>query len=201
MLELYLFRHGQTNSNIEMRFLGATDMPLNEVGISQAENARFKDTVFDAVYASPLKRTMQTAKILNENLGLEIQKLDSLKERNFGIFDNLTIDEMKKLNSTEYDAWQADYEHFRITDGESADDVLKRVKSGIDEILNLHKCALAGETDERVLVVSHLNAIRFMLSAIFGFSFEQSRIFNIKNASFVKIEITKDRRIIVIGEN
>lgn len=201
MLELYLFRHGQTNSNIEMRFLGATDMPLNEVGIAQAEKAVFKDKIFDALYASPLKRTVQTAEILNKNLGLEIQKLDSLQERNFGIFDNLTVEEMKKLNLTEYNAWQADYEHFRITDGESADDVLERVKNGIDKIFDLHKCAIEGERDERVLVVSHLNAIRFMLSAIFKFSFEQSRIFNIKNASYVKIEITKDRRIIIIGEN
>lgn len=199
MLELYLFRHGQTDSNIAMRFLGATDIPLNEVGISQAKAAVFNDIKFDAIYASPLTRTMQTAEILNENQGLEIIKLDDIKERNFGCFDNLTVEEMKELNIEEYDAWQADYENYRISDGESAADVLERISRAMEKIIDNHKSAVEGAKDERVLIVSHLNAIRFMLSAVFGFSFQQSRIFDIKNTAYVKLQITENRRVIIFS--
>lgn len=201
MIELYLFRHGQTDSNINMRFLGSTDIPLNAIGISQVEAAVFNNIKFDAFYASPLVRTLQTAEILNRNQGLEIIKLDEIKERSFGRFDNLTVEEMQELDSAEYAAWQADAENYRITDGESSTDVLGRIKTGMNKILKLHESAANGDCDEKILVVSHLNAIRFMLSALFGFSFLQSRKFDIRNASYVKVEIENDHRVIVFGDN
>ena len=65
---IYLVRHGQTELNQKHRLLGRADVPMNETGISQAQAAaalfQASGVVFDAVYSSPLKRAVQTAKIL-----------------------------------------------------------------------------------------------------------------------------------------
>ncbi|MDO4616448.1 MAG: histidine phosphatase family protein [Lachnospiraceae bacterium] len=65
-MRIWLTRHGQTNLNKQRLMQGLTDEPLNETGIAQAKAARKKieGMVFDAVYASPLDRAIQTASII-----------------------------------------------------------------------------------------------------------------------------------------
>ena len=60
---IYIVRHGQTNWNIEGRYGGRIDTPLNEEGIAQAKKLKekFKNIKLDVVITSPLIRTIQTA--------------------------------------------------------------------------------------------------------------------------------------------
>lgn len=88
-MKLYLVRHGETDWNAKGILMGQTDIPLNTTGIQQAEALRDKITQrgleFDAVYASPLQRTAQTAKIILPSESTIIFS-DLLKERNAGEF-------------------------------------------------------------------------------------------------------------------
>ena len=65
---IYVVRHGQTDWNLEGRFQGRIDIPLNEKGKSQAKKTKEKleGIKFDKVFSSPLKRALETAKIITE---------------------------------------------------------------------------------------------------------------------------------------
>ncbi len=88
-MQIYLVRHGETDWNRENRLQGQTDIPLNNTGISQAYQLRQKinarNLKFDAVYVSPLQRTLKTAQIIVP--GFPITLDNNLRERNAGQFE------------------------------------------------------------------------------------------------------------------
>ena len=65
-MHIYLTRHGQTDLNKEHLMQGLTDAPLNDTGREQAKEAgkQVKGVTFDAVFASPLDRAIETASII-----------------------------------------------------------------------------------------------------------------------------------------
>ncbi len=80
---IYIVRHGQTDYNVEGRYGGRIDVPLNDTGIKQAQelHEKLKDIKFDLVYSSPLQRAIKTAEIICDN---EIIKDDRIIERDNG---------------------------------------------------------------------------------------------------------------------
>jgi len=93
----YFLRHGQTQWNIEGRFQGHTDIPLNELGLTQAHEAAtiLAGCPIDLVVASPLIRARRTAEIVAAQLGRTLLFDDELKERHFGRFEGLVVNEVK----------------------------------------------------------------------------------------------------------
>ena len=82
-MKLYVLRHGETDYNKEGIFQGQNNIDLNEEGIKQAQiTAKSLENIFfDKVYVSPLKRAIETAKIVTNN---ELEIDDRIKERSFG---------------------------------------------------------------------------------------------------------------------
>lgn len=95
-MRIYLTRHGQTDLNQEKLMQGRTDAPLNAVGIRQAEEARRKiaNLHFDAVYASPLKRAIQTAAIIGGVSPGDIKIDDRIIETDFGKYERRRYDRL-----------------------------------------------------------------------------------------------------------
>lgn len=184
MLELILIRHGETDSNIRQTYLGWTDAELNERGVAQVQllRDRLKDTKIDGIYSSPLKRTMQTAKIINEKYNLHIAYSEGLKERNFGIWDDLTHKELTQRYPVEYSEWVSDWVKYRIKDGESAIEAYDRSAVFAAELIKT--CA-----DGVFMLVTHLGAIRFILAFLLDLGIESSWHFRVDNASMTKVEI------------
>jgi broad specificity phosphatase PhoE len=98
----YLLRHGQTDWNLEGRYQGHSDVPLNVTGLAQAESAATRlaslsiDRVhIDRIVTSPLIRALKTAAIVAETVGKPMHIERGLIERNFGSFDGLSVKEMK----------------------------------------------------------------------------------------------------------
>ena len=90
-MKLYIVRHGQTGYNIDNKVCGISDVELTSLGKQQAIKAReqLEDQKIDYIFASPLQRAYETAKIINENHQLEI-KIDSrIQEFIFGIFEGI----------------------------------------------------------------------------------------------------------------
>lgn len=83
----YIFRHGQTDYNVEKRVQSFLDIPLNAQGIAQAKELakNLSDVQFDCIYSSPLSRSLQTAKIVVNNRPIQIITNPGLQERNLGI--------------------------------------------------------------------------------------------------------------------
>ncbi|OPZ84805.1 MAG: Phosphoserine phosphatase 1 [Firmicutes bacterium ADurb.Bin419] len=184
MLELILVRHGETDGNIRQTYLGWTDSELNENGISQVHllRDRLKDTKIDGIFSSPLKRAMETAKIINENFKLDIKYSDGLKERNFGIWDDLTHKDLTNRYPSEYNEWVEDWIKYRIRDGESAEDAYDRTAAFIKEVI---KSGIEGS----LMIVTHLGTIRFILAYLLGVGIENSWRFRVGNASITRVEI------------
>ena len=85
----YYIRHGQTDWNVEGRFQGSMDIPLNETGIAQAHAAKplLSGLPIAHIYSSTLQRARDTADIVNEELNLPITGMDGLQEVNFGVLE------------------------------------------------------------------------------------------------------------------
>jgi probable phosphoglycerate mutase len=97
MTTLYLVRHGETVDNARQIMQGQTQGELNENGIRQAKEFSevWKDRHLDAVIASDLKRSVDTARIIAEPHRLEVVTTPLLRERDWGSFTGRFIPELK----------------------------------------------------------------------------------------------------------
>lgn len=89
MIEVYIVRHGETDTNKEQRINGAsTNLPLNAVGIKQVQELQqsFAIQKINRVYSSPMKRALQTAEILNNGYH-QIEVDERLQEIDYGDWD------------------------------------------------------------------------------------------------------------------
>ena len=96
----YFVRHGETEWNAEGRFCGRTDVPLSEAGRRQARllGLRVKPLRVIALYSSPLRRALETARIIGEVTGRESVVDPRLAELNYGAWEGLTLEEIKARN-------------------------------------------------------------------------------------------------------
>jgi uncharacterized phosphatase len=90
----YFIRHGETDWNLQNKFMGKQDIPLNETGIDQAyEESYVLDNIeLDKVFSSPLKRAKETAIIISDECRLELEIVDKLQERSWGSLEGRTRD-------------------------------------------------------------------------------------------------------------
>jgi probable phosphoglycerate mutase len=159
---IYLLRHGEIDSDGEKRFIGWTDLPLNENGIRQAREwqVRLADTVFEKVYCSDLNRTRETAVIIGGKRGLDIRNTPALREINLGEFEALSLSEVKNRFP---DKWRERGENiftYRPAGGESFSDLCDRVLPAFDAITR----AATGN----ILIVAHAGVNRMILCRLLG---------------------------------
>lgn len=97
MAKLVVWRHGQTDYNLQGRVQGVTDISLNAAGLAQADAAAPIIAAYKPVkiIASPLERAQQTARALAKLSGGKVASDERLIERSFGIWEGLTGKEIK----------------------------------------------------------------------------------------------------------
>ena len=102
-----LWRHGQTNWNVEHRFQGQTDIPLDETGVAQAEYTAKRLVTLrpDAIFASDLSRAQQTAAALSVLAGLPVTLDKDLRERFGGEWEGLSDEEIRERYPAERATW------------------------------------------------------------------------------------------------
>ncbi|MCC7450910.1 MAG: histidine phosphatase family protein [Anaerolineae bacterium] len=161
---VYLVRHGSTLLTQENRFAGETNVPLADEGRQQAHRLamRLAKEPIIVVYASPLDRTLETARILAEPHRLDVIPQDSLREMSYGRWEGLTRAEVETRYPDEYAAWEEDPYTFAPEGGETGLTVTARALPGLLSIVKNHP-------DGHVLVVAHKAIIRLLLSSILGF--------------------------------
>jgi probable phosphoglycerate mutase len=154
-----LLRHGQTPMSVQKRYAGRSDAPLTDAGVAQAAAAakRLASAGIDAIVASPLRRTVQTAGEVAAVTGLPVAAEDGFRETDFGAWEGLTFAEVRERWPSEMTAWLADPE-VAPPGGESFAEVSERVTAALDRVL-------AGRTGQRVLIVSHVTPIKTLVAA------------------------------------
>lgn len=161
---VYLVRHGATVLSAEDRFAGETDVDLSDAGRTQLRllAERLSREPISGVYASPMRRTLESAGILAEPHGLPVRPVPGLREISHGRWETKTRSEVESLWPEEYARWDADPYTFAPEGGESGLAVTARAFPALADLV----FAQAGRT---CLVVSHKATIRLLLSALLGF--------------------------------
>lgn len=105
---LVMWRHGQTDYNKQHRIQGQIDIPLNETGIAQAQDAAvgLARLPFTRVVSSPLGRALDTAHALADRLGLSVEVDERLMERAFGAWEGLNATEIKAGWPDDFTSWR-----------------------------------------------------------------------------------------------
>jgi len=107
---IYLVRHGATQLTEEDRFAGSSDVNLSAEGQRQVASLaeRLRNDKLDAIYTSPLARTVETARILASPHGLQPIPEPCLREIDYGRWEGLTRSEVERDFEAEYAIWQED---------------------------------------------------------------------------------------------
>jgi len=164
---LVLVRHGVTDHTTRKVFsggMGSSNPSLNDEGRAQVRAtgewlSPMRDQI-DALVASPVRRTHESAEILGEILGHRVEFEEGIAEMEFGTWDGLTFADVQQRFPDELSAWLGDLEQ-APGGGESFRTVASRVLAGRDRIVS----AYAGRT---VLVVSHVTPIKTLVADALG---------------------------------
>ncbi|MFD5965591.1 bifunctional RNase H/acid phosphatase [Streptomyces sp. NPDC060311] len=161
-----LLRHGETPLTPQKRFSGSggTDPSLSAVGREQAEKVAeslARRGTIEAIVASPLARTRETAGIVAARLGLEVAVEEGLRETDFGAWEGLTFGEVRERYADDLDAWLASPDAEPTGGGESFAATGARIAATRDKLV----AAYAGRT---VLLVSHVTPIKTFLQLALG---------------------------------
>ena len=162
--EIYLVRHGETDWNNDGRFQGHVNIPLNEKGKIQAQEAyeKLKAINFDLIYSSDLERAAETARIINAYREIPIRYDQRLRERDAGKYSGLTLSEIAKIKGV--DLTISKYVSDDILEGiEPLSQLIYRVTEFIDHLMNskFKRCLIIGHGGSLSIIASNLTGIPF----------------------------------------
>jgi len=188
---LVLVRHGVTAHTVGKRFsggLGGSNPGLNADGRAQARAtadwlAPLAEEV-DAVVSSPVRRTRETAEIIAERLGKDVDLDHGLAEMEFGTWEGKTFEEVRQAYPDDLDAWLGSMHH-TPGGGESFSQVQKRVLASLDALL----ASYPGRT---VLAVSHVTPIKVLVAQALGAPLEALYRMELAPASVTVLSFFED---------
>ena len=162
-LNIYFLRHGETVASKTGGFCGTSDVELTPEGMMMAKDfaLAYQSVPWKAIFCSPMRRTIATAKPLCELVGMKMQLRDGLKEIDFGEWEGKTPAEVNRDFHDEYVRWQSEPGWNAPPGGERAIDIARRSSEVIEEIETNYP-------DGKVLVVAHKATIRIMLCSLLG---------------------------------
>lgn len=172
MTQIILIRHGETEWNVSETFRGRRDVGLNEMGIKQAEllGNYLIDLRVEAVYSSPLKRALDTAKSVANHHGLDVSVAHGLVDFNYGAWEGLLHQEVRDKYRGLYERWLKEPHMVRMPDGESLDEVRERARGVVDRVVSKHSGT--------VVLVSHRVVNKVLICSMLGL--DNSHFWDIK---------------------
>lgn len=153
-MTVYLIRHGQTQGNLERRYIGSTDQPLCAPGREALAGKRAP--AVGRVYASPLRRCRETAALLYPDMPQEI--VEDLRECDFGAFEGHTYEELK--DGPAYRAWLDTAGQAAPPGGEGKADMARRTLAAFRSIASRHG------PEDRIALVVHGGTIMTLLEEL-----------------------------------
>lgn len=170
MLTLFLLRHGQTDASFERRFAGSLEAQLSPLGREMAEAFAdaYATTPWQAIYASPQRRALDTAAPLAGRTGMQVQVVEGLREIAYGAWEGLFEDEVRQRWPVEYGWWAADPASRSAPGGETGLEVAARAMAAFERIRASHDGG-------PILVVSHKSTLRLILCALLGIDLRRFR--------------------------
>jgi alpha-ribazole phosphatase len=169
MTRFCLVRHGQTDWNLQGRWQGHTDIPLNQTGRKQAFAlaTQLADVQFDAIFCSDLSRAKSTARLVARSHSV-LPKVDPrLREINLGEWEGKLSDDVPRLYPLEWAARLNDPIYARPPGGESVFDLAQRSLPVLEQLCSLYPLG-------SVLIVSHGLLLALFLCHLRGLPLQES---------------------------
>ena len=159
---LYLMCHGDSRQDDVKRYIGQTDLVLNERGIEQARywQGKLSSVSFYRIYCSDLVRSLETARIIAQDREVQVCSLSELREINLGAWEGLSVTEVRQRFPGEYERRGENFPDYRPRNGERFSDLRRRVVPVFERI--------AGEMEGHVLIVGHAGVNRTILCHVLG---------------------------------
>ncbi len=181
-----IVRHGETDWNVVQRMQGHYDLELNATGKTQARavGQYFSGCQAQALYSSDLLRARHTAQPIAQVLDLPVQVLPALRERNFGRFEGMTLEEIAAENPGSERALECrDPEYAPPGGGESLRQLGLRVVTCLDRLVSIHR----GET---IVLVTHGGVLDIINRRARGLTLAVPRDFEVPNTGINWVSIT-----------
>ncbi|WP_213818308.1 histidine phosphatase family protein [Garciella nitratireducens] len=137
-MDFILVRHVETTANVQKRFSGISDVKYTPQGEKQFIKLThfLKKYSVDIIYSSPLSRALRIAQKVGEETHTPVKIIKSLAELNFGVFENLTFEEIQEKYYKEWMQWEQDALNYQIPKGDSFLLFHKRIGVFLDSIKN-----------------------------------------------------------------
>lgn len=186
MTKILLIRHGDTDY-VDEALAGRIDSPLNAEGHEQSLRVAeaLKHLSIDAIYASPLKRTQETAQPLAKFLKLEVIINPELNQVNFGDWQGLSFDEL--IQDPNWKIFQENPALAEIPGGEDGFMVRKRVSTTILKLIRQF------HDDTVIAIFSHGSIIRHTISYFIGLPLENLNQIRIAPAAISTLTISGEK--------
>jgi broad specificity phosphatase PhoE len=185
MRRLTLVRHALTDWNANGRLQGHLDCPLSREGVTQAHALarRVGSSEIDLLYASPLKRAYDTARLAFPEAPIVSEP--RLMELDFGVFQGKTPDENEGHEAWAW--WHEDPYTRRIPEGESYGDLMARVVSWLDELPEV----------PHIVALTHSGPIQMIIAHVMGVEHPRwrKRIF-LRHTSLTRLLFREDEVLI-----
>lgn len=180
MLRLVLVRHGETEWSRDGKHTGRTDVPLTEVGRSQAEllGSTLKGRQFTRVLSSPRSRAVETARLAGYG---DLEEREELAEWDYGDYEGLTTPEIRE-DRPGWTLWRDG-----VPGGETAGEVGARVDLLLDELY---------ESGGAVLVFAHGHLLRVVAARWIGLGPEAGRHFGLDTATLSVLGYERETPVI-----
>ena len=173
-------RHGETAWNVDTRLQGHLDIPLNEVGLRQAQHlaqALSQRETIDAIYASDLSRAHTTAQAIAQALGLTVKIHPGLRERHFGAFQGRTYAEIETELPEHAWHWRKRTPDWTPPEGgESLITLRERIVATVDELAAQHP-------GQQVVMVAHGGVLDILYRAATHLELQAPRTWQLTNTS------------------
>lgn len=191
MTEFLLIRHGETDWNRELRFQGQIDVPLNDIGLLQAQRLqrRFEDgltawqregRVPTRLISSDLVRAQQTAQAVAQALDQPCVTETGLREQCFGVFEGLRASDIQAQHPDAWQRWLKFDAHYAVEGAESTQVFYDRVIAAMALLAQQH----AGE---RLVVVTHGGVLDMIWRHAQALSLNGPRVCDIPNAGLNQV--------------
>jgi len=140
MGRIILARSGVTEYDEDERITGSLDMPLSEKGKAEADDLARDLKSFDvgAVYAACGEASLETARIIAEEHDLKVRPLADLRNQDFGCWQGLRLDELRRMQPKVYKLWEENPCSVEPPNGEMVDEVKTRVEKALKPLLKKH---------------------------------------------------------------
>jgi broad specificity phosphatase PhoE len=186
---VYLIRHGETDWNLNGRWQGHADVPLNPLGYRQArmvaQRLAAEGLQFDALYSSDLARAYQTAWEIGAAVKVAVQLLPNLREIDLGTWSGMTYDEIRATHPTEIALLEQNQDIPR-GGAETLSALRKRVVEAVDALAHHHRGATLG-------LITHGGCIRMLLAHAENYSGNNFQRFpHIGNTSISVVRVGLD---------